>query len=115
MTYTPEQLREEAFREFEQWFIANYPGPETIISDPAWHAPKIFRSATHRQDKAHAAALERLAERDAENAVLRDAINDALPWMIKLGDYIGNGTQADPMGRCNAILKMRIAVEKRDD
>ena len=61
MTYTPEQLREEAFREFEQWFIANYPGPETIISDPAWHAPKIFRSATHRQDKAHAAALEELA------------------------------------------------------
>lgn len=60
--------------------------------------------------------LERdLAAANAENAVLRDAINDALPWMIKLGDYIGNGTQADPMGRCNAILKMRIAVEKRND
>lgn len=67
-------------------------------------------------DADFARALEReLAAANAENAVLRDAIKDALPWMIKLGDYIGNGTQADPMGRCNAILKMRIAVEKRDD
>lgn len=56
-----------------------------------------------------------LRECMAQVALAHDAINDALPWMIKLGDYIGNGTQADPMGRCNAILKMRIAVEKRDD
>lgn len=58
---------------------------------------------------------KKIAELERDNAVLRDAINDALPWMIKLRDYIGNGTKADPMGRCNAILKMRIAVEKRDD
>jgi hypothetical protein len=38
------------------------------------------------------------------------AIQGALPWMILLGDYIGNGTKDDPMGRCNAILAMRNAL-----
>lgn len=57
---TPGQLREEALAEFTEWFKQNYPGPNTIISNPAWHAPKIFRSATHRLDKAHAAALEEI-------------------------------------------------------
>jgi hypothetical protein len=32
--------------EFEQWFIDNYPA-DCIISKPAWHAPKIYRAATH--------------------------------------------------------------------
>lgn len=59
--------------------------------------------------------IRRIGALKEQLALAHDAINDALPWMIKLGDYIGNGTQADPMGRCNAILKMRIAVEKRDD
>lgn len=46
--------------EFIGWFVINYPwpntivinypGPNTIISDPNWHAPKIFRAATHRLD-----------------------------------------------------------------
>lgn len=59
--------------------------------------------------------IRRIGALQEQLSLAHDAINDALPWMIKLGDYIGNGTQADPMGRCNAILKMRIAVEKRDD
>ena len=40
------------------------------------------------------------------------AIQGALPWMILLGDYIGNGTKDDPMGRCNAILAMRKALDR---
>ena len=59
--------------------------------------------------------IRRIGALQEQLSLAQDAIKDALPWMIKLGDYIGNGTQADPMGRCNAILKMRIAVEKRDD
>lgn len=30
---------------FAQWFRENYPGPNTVIHDPDWHAPKIFRAA----------------------------------------------------------------------
>ena len=30
---------------FASWFRQNYPGPDTVIHDPDWHAPKIFRAA----------------------------------------------------------------------
>lgn len=30
---------------FTEYFIENYPGPNTVITDPRWHAPKIFRAA----------------------------------------------------------------------
>lgn len=45
----PETSREEHTLEkdeFRQWFAANYPGPNTIIHDPNWHAPKIWNAAT---------------------------------------------------------------------
>ncbi|WP_104019083.1 hypothetical protein [Roseovarius nitratireducens] len=32
---------------FADWFRQNYPGPDTIIHKPDWHAPKIFRAALH--------------------------------------------------------------------
>ena len=31
--------------EFTEYFVKNYPGPDTIIYAPEWHAPKIFRAA----------------------------------------------------------------------
>lgn len=34
-----------ALSEFTEYFVLNYPGPHTIIGDPHWHAPKIFRAA----------------------------------------------------------------------
>lgn len=39
--------RSKALNEFTDYFARNYPGPETIIGDPHWHAPKIFRAAEH--------------------------------------------------------------------
>lgn len=44
---TPEWWRDEAAaeREFMEYFCRNYPEPYTMISDPKWHAPKIFRAA----------------------------------------------------------------------
>jgi hypothetical protein len=41
MNPTEKQL---ALQLFDQWFAANYPGPNTIINDPHWHAPTIFRA-----------------------------------------------------------------------
>jgi hypothetical protein len=36
-----------ALERFTEYFVRNYPGPETIIHDPLRHAPKIFRAAAH--------------------------------------------------------------------
>lgn len=37
---------DEASEQFATYFAKNYPA-NTIISDPAWHAPRIFRAAKH--------------------------------------------------------------------
>lgn len=31
--------------DFTDYFVKNYPGPDTIIHDPKWHAPRIFGAA----------------------------------------------------------------------
>jgi hypothetical protein len=36
-----------AMAQFEDYFVRNYPGPETIIHNPKWHAPKLFRQALY--------------------------------------------------------------------
>lgn len=40
---TPEY--EAAETAFTGYFVKNYPGPDTIIFDPGWHAPKLFSAA----------------------------------------------------------------------
>jgi hypothetical protein len=38
---------DEALANFTDWFCRNYPGPDTIIHKPEWHAPKVFRAVTN--------------------------------------------------------------------
>lgn len=38
-------VTDEAQARFNDYFIRNYPGKNTVIFDPSWHAPKIFRAA----------------------------------------------------------------------
>ena len=45
----------DALKNFTEWFVKNYPGPNTIISKPEWHAPKIFRAATYELERENAA------------------------------------------------------------
>jgi len=40
-------IRGRALHHFIDYFVKNYPGPNTVISDPFWHAPRIFRAAQH--------------------------------------------------------------------
>jgi len=40
-----EKVRARALEYFTRYFEDNYPGPSTIIHNPRWHAPKIFRAA----------------------------------------------------------------------
>lgn len=49
---------------------------------------------------------------DKRIADLVEACKAALPYMVRLGDFIGNGEGDKPMGRCNAILAMKDAIEK---
>ena len=51
-----EQLQ-AALATFAEWFVTNYPGPDTIIHDPNWHAPRIFRAVEHAL-RMHKAAIE---------------------------------------------------------
>lgn len=53
-SHTPEQ--------FMEYFRSNYPG-RTIISNPDWHAPKIYRAAMDASG--HAELLEALKDADA--------------------------------------------------
>lgn len=39
------------------------------------------------------------------------ALKKALPYLIRLGDFIGNGEGETPMGRCEAVLAVRNAIE----
>ena len=41
----PQGASDEALANFTAWFCRNYPGPDTIIHKPEWHAPKVFRAA----------------------------------------------------------------------
>ena len=41
----PAAPTDEALANFSGWFCRNYPGPDTIIHKPEWHAPKVFRAA----------------------------------------------------------------------
>ena len=42
-----EGLTDEALVSFTAWFCKNYPGPDTIIHKPKWHAPIVFRAAAY--------------------------------------------------------------------
>jgi len=53
-----------ALQAFDKWFAENYPGPRTIISDPHWHSPKIFRAAL----SAYQDALDELLNKDGGGA-----------------------------------------------
>lgn len=38
------QQHRDALAVFTAYFVKNYPGPDTIIHKPEWHAPQIFRA-----------------------------------------------------------------------
>lgn len=46
MMLTKDQY-EKASVIFAEYFVKNYPGPDTVIHRPLWHSPKILRAALH--------------------------------------------------------------------
>lgn len=65
------KVEDLALAEFTEYFVRNYPGPDTIIGDPKWHAPKIFRAARH--------ALRRLPH-EAEGSAKAEPFNTGAGW-----------------------------------
>lgn len=54
----PDAPATKAFEAFRVWFAENYPGPQTIISNPHWHAGRIFRRIAELLDLHRAASHE---------------------------------------------------------
>lgn len=46
-----------------------------------------------------------------DNNEMLAALKKALPYLIRLGDFIGNGEKDSPMGRCDAVLAVRDAIK----
>lgn len=66
----------------------------TIINDPV--NPNSFQVINEEPTNPHRECIR--------------ALNLALPYLIRLGDFIGNGERNDPMGRCNAVLAVKNAI-----
>lgn len=61
---------------FLNYFRQNYPGPNTVICSPDWHAPRIYRAALHFSGKDNRIAeLERdLAGMEGSLDTLKEAL-----------------------------------------
>ena len=75
---------EPGLEEFTAWFRANYPGPDTVISNPDWHAPKVFRAvlrclpvAPPASEAGHREDSDEGLVREFENALGRE---DRILW-----------------------------------
>jgi hypothetical protein len=70
----PEGPTDKALASFTAYFCRNYPGPDTIIHKPEWHAPKIFRAAADALARFGRPAIEPLPL-DVPQSLARDWIN----------------------------------------
>lgn len=50
---------DKALAAFTDYFVRNYPGPDTVIFDPKWHAPKLFNAAMKAIEVAGGIVCER--------------------------------------------------------
>ena len=86
-------VADEALAHFTEYFCRNYPGPDTIIHKPEWHAPKIFKAAAYSIARygAHPAPIpvgERLPGKE-------DCTEDGEVWVIESGYSYALGDTGD--------------------
>lgn len=65
-----------ALENFTEYFVRNYPGPNTIIHDPRWHAPKLFKAALAAIHHSGAATPEAVSMRSAAAPLTVAQLND---------------------------------------
>jgi hypothetical protein len=108
---------EAAKKHFAEYFIRNYPGPNTIISRPAWHAPKLFRAALYALE---AAALTQpptpvavpVGEAMGGAWVKRSRDGRALPAGTKL--YATPQPPAQPQAHADLLRELVAALDSKD-
>jgi len=82
--------RTAALAAFAEWFAQNYPGPRTVIHDPNWHAPKIFRAVENAmRAESPASASPNIAESNdrADAALASMDSEDAARFRWLCGDH----------------------------
>lgn len=94
----------EALQQFTAYFVKNYPGPDTIIFDPKWHAPKIFRAVV----SALSAQVHDVAVLDADE--IAAAISTAACELGDIPDPEGDDTISISVRDLEAIAHRHITV-----
>lgn len=127
MTEISPSAREAAERNFAAWFEANYPGPRTIISDPQWHAPKIFAAVERalfahqaREGKGEAGAWPEFDEKAANAEIDRMSNDDSyrgrrwdlLSVMRWQHESLRKIMKAPPAPKDERVEKLIAAVKK---
>ena len=113
----PEQSpREKALAAFMEYFRTNYPGPDTIISRPDWHAPKVFRAVEYALKDSGLLATVQTSEIEPTNpdtAGSWEARCAALYQVIgALSSMAGIFTISDDVGDALDVAAGRGDVEK---
>lgn len=80
---------------FTEYFVRNYPGPDTVIMDPRWHAPRIYRAAVN----AHNADLCASGQQVRGNTALANDLMACDVGMINL-----------PFGYGEVRRRIRLAI-----
>lgn len=90
---------------FAEYFVRNYPGPDTVIFDPKWHAPKLFSAAASAINAARTAqAFEGTVDGDTPlQAAAREA-GWALMSLIDEIDFMKRDQLSDIIGRLSVAL-----------
>jgi hypothetical protein len=101
------RLLDDALAKFTEYFVANYPGPHTIIHDPKWHAPKIFRAAQLALDAVDRQSLSQEAVRD-------EALKDIPNEVCQAGMDAWVNTFGSPYTRYAAIYRAMQSALKRE-
>ncbi|QTK78280.1 hypothetical protein AT6N2_C0370 [Agrobacterium tumefaciens] len=84
----------EALEQFTAYFVKNYPGPDTVIFDPKWHAPKIFRAAV----SAFSAQVQDVAGWRREHEALGELIR-----LLEAEPSIGDAEMADALEHARCV------------
>ena len=78
-----------------------------IVRAPGWGAPVV---ADFGEDTPISKAY---ADLFAASLDMQEALENAIPFLVQLGDFIGNGVLSPNFGaRCDALLAARMALAK---
>jgi hypothetical protein len=117
MSDMPNDLKQKALAEFTDYFVRSYPGPNTVIYDQKWHAPRIFRAAVRAmttavtaEDYGHALASEINALPDHLRRYIADLEQRADPAGDVRRAHVAEETAATLAKRVEEFEQPRPAV-----